>query len=504
MAATSEGVNRRSLGNWITTQDWLFKLRTPFFQLGLGYVGWTAWQSVWIALASALLPTFADLLCWQWRRRVKANIKTVDVNRCAFELIFYVPGVYAAYLLPLAAASFAPGFDHPILIQCMAATHLAILTASPAPKLTYVFPSIAVALLGFIFPMLVGDHSLADVDILLISALAIGILLIVYVHIQADQSRFRGELENEELVERQKVLLIERDRAREQAEIERARAEEANRVKSAFFAMMSHEIRTPMNAVVGFSDVLAITSKDEKAKEYGGYIHDASQSLLTLLNDILDFSKIEADKVELEQDPLMLPDLIQAMTFWRGKAIEKNIIFEILDNAIPQDMVLADEGRLRQILSNLISNAMKFTPEGGRVELHATPIPGGPEAVGVRFEVRDNGIGFTDEVAARLFQPFVQADSTVAKNFGGTGLGLAICAKLVQLMGGRIGAKGKPGEGAIFWFEIPFPRYEKQPRISVNVWAAAGFTDTKFRCHDGTGGGLWDAGYSAASSSLRR
>ncbi|WP_293340747.1 ATP-binding protein [Parvibaculum sp.] len=469
MAITSERVNRRSLENWITTQDWLFKLRTPFFQLGLGYVGWTAWQSVWLALASAALPTLVDLLCWRWRRRVKANIKTVDVNRCAFELVFYVPAVYAAYLLPLAAASFAPGFDHPILIQCMAATHLAILTASPAPKLTYAFPSIAVALLGFTFPALTGSHAITDVDILLIAALAVGVLLIVYVHIQADQARFRGELENEELIERQKVLLEERDKAREQAETERERAEEANRVKSAFFAMMSHEIRTPMNAVVGFSDVLAITSKDEKAKEYGGYIHDASQSLLTLLNDILDFSKIEAEKVELEQDPLVLPDLIQSMTFWRGKAIEKNITFETFENALPQDVVLADEGRLRQILSNLISNAMKFTPEGGRVELRAALAGQSSENLSVRFEVRDSGIGFTDEVAARLFQPFVQADNSVAKNFGGTGLGLAICAKLVRLMGGRIGAKGKPGEGATFWFEIPFPRHQERRKFAVHV-----------------------------------
>jgi|GEM_PF-2474791 len=469
MAITSENVNRRSLENWIRTQDWLFKLRAPFFQLGLGYVGWSAWQSIWIAIASAALPTLADMLCWQWRRRVRANIGTVDVNRCALELILYVPGVYAAYLLPLAAASFAPAFDHPLLIQCMAATHLAILTASPAPKLTYVFPSIAVALLGFIFPILASNHPLTDVDILLIGALAIGVLLIVYVHIQADQSRFRGELENEELVERQKVLLLERDRARVQAEMQSARAEEANRVKSAFFAMMSHEIRTPMNAVVGFSDILAITSKDEKAKEYGGYIHDASQSLLTLLNDILDFSKIEADKVELEQAPLVLPDLIQSMTFWRGKAIEKNITFEIVDNTTSRDTVLADEGRLRQILSNLISNAMKFTPEGGRVELHVEHIPRELGAIGVRFEVRDSGIGFSDEVAARLFQPFTQADSTIAKNFGGTGLGLAICAKLVQLMGGRIGAQGKPGEGAIFWLEIPFPRYEEQSRCAARV-----------------------------------
>ena len=145
--------------------------------------------------------------------------------------------------------------------------------------------------------------------------------------------------------------------------------------------------------------------------------HDASQSLLTLLNDILDFSKIEAEKVELEQDPLVLPDLIQSMAFWRGKAIEKSITFETFENALPQDVVLADEGRLRQILSNLISNAMKFTPEGGRVELQAALVAESAENLSVRFEVRDSGIGFTDEVAARLFQPFVQADNSVAKNF---------------------------------------------------------------------------------------
>lgn len=469
MAITPEMVKRRSLENWIRTQNWLFNLRTPFFQLGSGYVGWAAWQSFWAALISAALPTLIDLLCWHWRRRVLAKIGSVDVERCTFELIFYVPGVYAAYLLPLGAASFAPNFDHPILIQCMAAAHLAMLTASPAPKLTYIFPSIAVALFGFCFPLLISGQPLATVDILLISALALGVLLIVYVHIQADQARFRGKLENEELVERQKTLLEERDRARQQAETERERAEEANRVKSAFFAMMSHEIRTPMNAVVGFSDVLAITSKDAKAKEYGGYIHEASQSLLTLLNDILDFSKIEADKVELEQEQIFLPDLIQSMVFWRGKAIEKDITFEIVAETLPEDAVLGDEGRMRQILSNLISNAMKFTPEGGRVELHAAPTHGRDDTLRIRFEVRDSGIGLTDEVAARLFQPFVQADNKVARDFGGTGLGLAICAKLVGLMSGTIGVHGKPGEGATFWFEIPFSRHEERAQLAASV-----------------------------------
>ncbi len=130
---------------------------------------------------------------------------------------------------------------------------------------------------------------------------------------------------------------------------------------------------------------------------------------------------------------------------------------------------MADEGRLRQIISNLVSNALKFTPENGTVSIRAFPVKDDGKTLWVRFEIKDTGIGFTDEAAEKLFQPFVQADGKIAKHFGGTGLGLAICAKLVALMGGEIGAKGEEGQGALFWFEVPFKLCTEKSGCSSNA-----------------------------------
>lgn len=246
------------------------------------------------------------------------------------------------------------------------------------------------------------------------------------------------------------------DHAFETAVFEKTRAEEASRMKSDFLATMSHEIRTPMNAIMGFSDLLTRMSKEPKTREYAQYIHDASVGLLTVLNDVLIFSKIEAHKIELDVKPLEFSALFESLLFWSAKAREKGIRLDIDQGDIPTDALLADEGRLRQILSNFISNALKFTPEGGAVEVRARVTGHEHRSVRIRFEVEDNGIGFADEVAERLFKPFVQADGEISKTYGGTGLGLAISASLVTLMGGEIGARGRPGKGACFWFEAPF------------------------------------------------
>ena len=237
---------------------------------------------------------------------------------------------------------------------------------------------------------------------------------------------------------------------------EKARAEDANRVKSDFMATMSHEIRTPMNAIMGFSDLIAKMSKEPKSREYATYIHEASVGLLTVLNDVLTFSKMEAHKIELDVQPMEFAELFESLLYWSAKAREKNITLKFVCADLPTDEMLADQGRLRQILSNLISNALKFTPEGGRVEVHARVAERMSDGLRMHFEVRDNGIGFADGVVDKLFAPFVQADNEISKTYGGTGLGLAISARLVEQMGGDIGANGKLGEGAVFWFEAPF------------------------------------------------
>jgi signal transduction histidine kinase len=211
-----------------------------------------------------------------------------------------------------------------------------------------------------------------------------------------------------------------------------------------------------MNAIMGFSDLIAQMSKEPKMREYGQYIHDASVGLLTVLNDVLIFSKIEAEKIELDMRPLEVAGVFESLMFWSAKAREKNIALNLDYADLPSEAVLADEGRLRQILSNFISNALKFTPEGGKVAVRTRIVERGRETVRIRFEVEDTGIGFADGVAAKLFKPFVQADGEISKTYGGTGLGLAISASLVTLMGGEIGASATPGKGACFWFEAPF------------------------------------------------
>lgn len=456
MSASNEEVERRYLAEWIRTQDWFFRLRFPYYAVGLGYIGWVAWQSLWMALLSFALPFTAELIALEWRRRVGRQIETISPQRYSAQLAFYVPGVYAAFLAPLMLAQYAPAFNHPLLIQCMAASHLAIMAADPLSKLLYCLPAIAVAMLGFLFTTLFYSSPWSSAEFALVGTLICALVSLTYVRIEGGKKRFRAELETEDLLTQQKALSIELDRAKRRAEVERNRAEEANQIKSAFLAMMSHEIRTPMNAVMGFSDFLTKISKEPKTQEYGGYIHSASQSLLTILNDVLDFSKMEADKTELDLDEVGLPELMESMLFWRGKACEKNIEFRAVYEDLPPAPVMADEGRLRQVISNLVSNALKFTPESGSVSIRAFPITSNAETLRVRFEVKDTGIGFTDEAAEKLFQPFVQANGKIAKHFGGTGLGLAICAKLIALMGGEIGAKGQPGEGALFWFEVPF------------------------------------------------
>ncbi len=245
------------------------------------------------------------------------------------------------------------------------------------------------------------------------------------------------------------------------AEQHRKTAEDLSRIKSQFLANMTHEIRTPLNAVIGMVDVLMTTHLSPGQSEYVGVIHNAANHLLSLLNDILDLSKIEAGKMELSEAPYSLRNLISALEHeFSASAAQKNLTFSVIWDPKTPNNVMGDQARLRQILVNLVGNALKFTPQGFVI----LQIGGKTAPARLRFDVIDSGIGIKKDVIPHLFTPFIQADSSTTRQYGGTGLGLSICKELVERMGGTLGVDST-SRGSRFWFEVPAQTTTAAPSI---------------------------------------
>jgi signal transduction histidine kinase/FixJ family two-component response regulator len=237
----------------------------------------------------------------------------------------------------------------------------------------------------------------------------------------------------------------------------RDEAVDASNMKSAFLRNVSHEIRTPMNGVMGMTELLLQTPLNDEQRTYAEQVEQSGEHMLTIINDILDISQIETGRVELEVDEFDLYEAVERACVPGGlEAQAKGVSLEIEVDQQAARRVRGDGARVRQVLMNLVGNAVKFTAEG-TVRVRVMPRP--ETAVGgVRFEVVDTGIGIEPVMLERMFEPFVQADGSTTRKYGGNGLGLSIAKELVELMGGLIGAESEPGHGSTFWFELPMQR----------------------------------------------
>jgi signal transduction histidine kinase/DNA-binding NarL/FixJ family response regulator len=341
-------------------------------------------------------------------------------------------------------------------IQFVYLLMLAFASAILGPTLWVVGASLVFVALGVAFLTLAGSEAFIVNKVFtgvtaLVGSLAASIFLHRMVRSQVD---FR--VQSQDLLE-----IVERERIRAQTMADEA--DFANRAKTDFLANMSHELRTPLNGVVGIANTLATTQLDTHQKEMVNLIDASGRTLARLLSDILDFSKIEAGKVEIERAPFDLrAELDASALLLQTYAADKKLQFDVTYGEHARGWFYGDATRIKQIVANLVSNAVKFTDHG---EVHVF-INWSEASEILEIKVVDTGIGFDKETGRRLFQRFIQADTSITRRFGGTGLGLAICRGLIEAMGGGMNWESEPGEGSTFIVRIPL-EHEEAPSLTA-------------------------------------